>query len=442
MRIRSAALVVCGAVVLAACGGQSDAGSQGGGSAFEPTTSGPIQVGVLVTDTRAEAQRNGVSVINPYRDAAHAMIEAVNAEGGVKGRKLEVADDVIDFSAPNHDTAFEAVCQRFTKDKNVQAVIYDGTIYNESFNGCLTKAGVPLLFMGATGSPVGDAQDLTDNPGLIAVNSVSLTRRVESVMNKAIAADFLPSGSRLGVVIEKCPYSERVYEKTLKPIADKNDIALVRAEMNCSHGYSDTGPALAQLQSFALKLKSEDVDSVIFLTLYENGLVYYLARSAQEQKWTPQYLLYHAQGSADAIKLYPADQLTKMRGFGGYPDSDVTRPPAPPAKQAAVRAACLADARTAGLAIQKLTDQVTVFQTCDAVRLLQQGLENSGGLGGTEKLVAGVEKLGTSFVSALALGGATKFGPGRHDGLELTAPATFDPASKTFSYAGDPSPIK
>ena len=271
---------------------------------------------MLVTDTRAETERNGVGVVSPYQEAVHGMIDAINSDGGVEDRELEVVDEVIDFSAPNHDSAFEAVCQQFTQDNNVQAVVYDGLIYNESFNGCLTKAGVPLLFMGQTGSPVGDQQSLEDNPGLIAVNSVSMTRRVESIMNKAIAAGLLPSGSKIGVVMEDCPYNERAYEETLKPIADENGIELVKADINCSHGYADTGPALAQVQSFALKLKSEGVDSVMFLTLFENGLIYYFAQSANEQKWTPQYLLFRPQGSRrgdGALPAGAADQHARFR---------------------------------------------------------------------------------------------------------------------------------
>ncbi|MEU7003589.1 ABC transporter substrate-binding protein [Nonomuraea sp. NPDC046570] len=444
MRIRMIVLAVCGAVVLAACGGGSSGkDSKVGGSDFKPTTSGPIEIGMLITDTRAESARNGVGIVSPHRDAAHAMFDKINAGGGIKGRKIKVVDEAIDFSAPNHDTAFEAICQRFTKDNNVQAVVYDGTIYNGSFNSCLTKAGVPILYMGgSTGSAVGDSDDLKKHPGLIAVNSVSLDRRVESIMNKAIAADHLRSGSKIGVVIEDCPYNERAYDKTLKPIADKGGIALVKAEVKCAHGYADNGPNLALIQSLALKFKSQDVDSVMFLTLYENGVLYYFAQGAHTQKWSPQYLLFHSQGGANAMTVYSADQLTNMRGFGGMPDIDVTEPPAPSAEQAKVREACLADARTAGLAVQKIAVQITVFQACDAVRLLQQGLINSGGLGGTEKLVPGIEKIGTDYISALTLGGATKFGPDRHDGMELTAVSSFDKGCKCFKYTTPAGPIE
>ncbi|MGW0810652.1 ABC transporter substrate-binding protein [Nonomuraea sp. NPDC002799] len=440
-------LAVCGAVALAACGGGSggsDSGKdpQAGGSAFKLTTSGPIEIGLLITDTRAETARNGVGIVNPYRDSAHAMFAKINASGGIKGREIKVVDEAIDFSAPNHDTAFEAICQRFTKDNNVQAVVYDGTIYNGSFNGCLSKAGVPILYMGTTGSAVGDSDDLKKNPGLIAVNSVSLDRRVKSIMTKAIAAGSLRSGSKIGVFIEDCPYNERAYDNTLKPIADKIGITLVKAGVKCAHGYADNGPTLALVQSLALKFKSQDVDSVMFLTLYENGLVYYFAQGAHAQKWSPQYLLFHSQGGAQTMKIYSADQLTNMLGFGGMPDIDVTEAPAPSAEQAKVRESCLADARAAGLAVQKITDQLTVFQACDAVRLLQQGLTNSGGLGGTEKLVPGIEKIGTGFISALTLDGATKFGPDRHDGMELTAVSGFDAGCKCFKYTAPAGPIE
>ncbi|WP_207926150.1 ABC transporter substrate-binding protein [Actinocrispum wychmicini] len=440
MRTRMTVLAVCGAVVLAACGGGGK-DAKAGGSGFKPTTDGPIEIGMLVTDTRAEVARNGVGTVSPYRDEAHAMVDKVNAGGGVKGRQIKVVDDVIDFSAPNHDTAFEAVCQRFTKDNNVQAVVYDGVIYNDSFNSCLTKAGVPLLYMGQTGSTVGDAKAFKDNPGLIAVNAVSVTRRVETIMNKAIAAKYLPRGSKIGVLVEDCPYNERAYNETLKPIADRGGIELVKGEVKCAHGYADNGPTLALIQSFALKFKSQNVDSVMLLTLYENGIIYYFAQGAHAQNWSPQYLLFHPQASSAQMAIIPPEQLTNMRGFGGFPIMDVTEPPAPSAAQAAVRDTCMADARAAGLSVQKIIDEITVYQTCDAVRLLQQGLTNSGGLGGTEKLVAGIEQIGTGFVSALTVDGATKFGPGRHDGMELTAVSSFDSGCKCFKYTTPAGPI-
>ena len=442
MRLRRTILAVSCAVVLAACGVQSNGGSgngnSGGGGGTKAT--GPIQVGVLITDTATEAKRNGVSIVSPFRDAAHALIAAANAAGGIDGRKIEVVDDAIEFTSPNHDTAFQAICQKFTQDKHVQAVLYDGIIYNESFNTCLTNAKVPILYMSGTGSsPVGDDTDLKNNPGVFVVDGVSLDRRIKSIMNKALVSNYLPSGSKIGVVMEDCPYDQRAYDNTLKPIADQHNVTLVKGGVKCAHGYADNAPSLAQIQNFALKFKSEGVGSVMFLTTYENGLVYYLAQGAHTQHWTPQYLLFHQQGNPDVMKIYPPEQLTKMRGFGGIPLSELTSPPAAPAAQAAVQQKCLADARANGQAAQKLTDQITIYQVCDVVRLLLQGLTNSGGQGGTAALVPAIEKIGTSFVSALDLNGATQFGPGRHDGMELTATSAYDSGCKCFEYTGGPA---
>lgn len=442
MRLRLTILAVSSAVVLAACGVQSngDSGGKNGGGSSGAKASGPIQVGVLITDTAAEARRNGVSIVSPVRDTAHALIASVNAAGGIHGRKIEVVDDAIEFTDPNFDTAFQAICQKFTQDKHVQAVLYDGIVYNNSFNTCLTNAKVPILYMPGTGaSPVGDDIDLKNNPGVFVVDGVSMDRRIKSIMNKALVSNYLPAGSKIGVVMEDCPYDQRVYDNTLKPIADQHNITLVKGGVKCAHGYADNAPSLAQIQNFALKFKSEGVGSVMFLTTYENGLVYYLAQGAHTQHWTPQYLLFRQQGMADTMKIYPPEQLTKMRGFGGIPLSDLTSPPAPPAAQTAVQQKCLADARANGQAAQKLTDQITVYQVCDVVRLLQQALMNSGGQGGTDALVPAIEKLGTSFVSALDLNGATQFGPGRHDGMELTATSAYDSACKCFSYTGGPA---
>jgi hypothetical protein len=437
MRLRRTILAVSGLAVLAACSAQSNGGSDNSGGTGGPTSTGPIQVGVLITDTATEAKRNGVSIVSPFRDAAHALIAAVNARGGMAGRKVQEVDDAIEFTAPNHDTAFQAICQKFTKDKHVQAVLYDGIIYNESFNTCLTNAKVPIVYMSGTGaSPVGDDIDLKNNPGLFVVDGVSMDRRVKSIMTKALVSNYLPPGSKIGVVMEDCAYDQRVYDNTLKPIADKNHLTLVKGGVKCAHGYADNAPSLAQIQNFALKFKSEGVGSVMFVTTYENGLVYYLAQGAHTQNWTPQYLLFRQQGNPGTMKIYPPEQLTKMRGFGGIPLSELTSPAAAPPAQAAVQQKCLADARANGVAAQLLTDQITVYQVCDVVRLLQQGLVNSGGKGGTDALVPAIEKIGSSFISALDLNGVTQFGPGRHDGMELTGTSAYGAGCKCFEYTG------
>lgn len=427
----------------------SEAGVVGGGPA--PRAVGgsaprsPLEIGLLIVDTAGYTRATGVGVSQSsfYKASVHAFVDDLNATGGVAGRKLALVDATIEVTAPDLGSQFQAACVRFTQDHHVGAVVYDGVLYYQSFNACLTRAQVPLLFMGmAGGSAIGDTTDLAANPGMIGVDSVSIDRALESVLTKSLAAGFLRRGSALGVFVEDCPYNLRAYQRTLAPLAARAALSIVRVDTGCAQAASDQGQVVSSLQGAALKFRTAGVDTVLFVTAFENGYLYYFAEGAESQGYAPQYLLFRQQGSPDAMGQYPKDQLLRMRGFGGMPLSDLTRPPAPPPAQAAVRATCLSTAKRHGIAPSSDDLQRQWFFTaCDAVSLLRRALVLSGGQGGTQRLVAAVEQLGSQFVSALDLSGTTRFGPGRHDGMELTAVSVYQPSCGCFTYVSRPSPI-
>src|SRR5439155_1527067 len=106
--------------------------------------------------------------------------------------------------------------------------------------------------------------DLKNNPGMIAVDSVSTDRKIRSILNKAIAAGFLHSGSKLGVYVEDCPYDERAYDRNLTPIVTQHHITVFREDTSCFNGYSDEGEQQSTLDAAVLKFRSEGVDTVMF----------------------------------------------------------------------------------------------------------------------------------------------------------------------------------
>lgn len=399
------------------------------------TTKQPIQIGVLITDTDSFKKTSGVgaSFTTLTRDSVHAYIKAINAAGGVAGRKLTVVDATFNYTAANYDNEFQAVCEKFTKDNHVGAVIYDAIAYNQNFNTCLTQAGVPAFYMGQAGTQVGDSTEFANHPGLITAGSVSIDRRLQSILNRAIAGGFLRSGSKLGVIVETCPYNVRAYDRTLVPILARNKITVVRQDVDCGQGSADHGTGIGAVQSAVLRYKGEGVDSVMFDTLYENGVVYYFAQAAQAQDYTPQYLLFHQQGCPECMAAFPREQLVKMRGFGGSPLWDVTHPPPPPVAQAAARRNCLETVKSQGVTGSGI-EQYFIFDSCDAVALLHRALTLSGGQAGTRHLVPAVDRLGTDYVSTMTLNGATRFGPGRHDGMELTAVSVYQTKCECFAY--------
>ena len=424
------------------------AGPSGGSQVVTPgvTSKQPMQIGVLITDTDSFKKATGVgeSYSSLTRAALHAYIKDINAAGGVAGRKLTVVDFTFQYAAASYDNEFSAACQTFTKDNHVGAVIYDGIVYNQNFNTCLTKAGVPVFYMGQAGTSVGDSTDFANHPGMFTAGSMTVDRRLLSILNKAIAGGFLRSGNRLGVFVETCPYNLRAFDRIITPITRRNKIAVSRVDVDCGSGASDQGTGSAAAQSAVLRFQSAGVDSVMFDSNFENGLVYFFAAQADAQQYKPQYLLFHNQGCPACVAGWSnmREQLEKMRGFGGLPIWDVTFPPAPPPAQAAARRTCLASAKRQGVNVAGPDKQAILFDSCDAVGLLRRALTLSGGLGGTRSITSAIERVGADFVSTMTLNGATRFGPGRHDGMELTAVSVWKDKCACIAYSSPARPVQ
>jgi hypothetical protein len=400
----------------------------------------PLKIGVLVTDTDTYQRAAGVGVSQTAleRDGLHALINGINAAGGVAGRKLVAVDATFNFLASSFDSEFQAACDTFTVDNHVGAVIYDDVTYSQLFNDCLEKAGVPQFNMGQTGSSVGDITDLQNHPGLISVDTVTLDRRIRSILEGSLRFGYLHAGSKLGVVVEACPYAERAYDRTFLPIVKKAKITVLREDVNCGTGSGDEGTGIAAVQSDVLRWRSEGVDSIMLVTLYEKGTKYYIVQAAEAQHWTPNYLMFHQEAEPGVMAAYPADQLNNMYGFGGLPLEEVTHPPAPAPAQARVRRACLALLRSHGIDTVQVYNQWTDYMMCDAVWLLQRALTISGGLGGTAHLVPAAERIGDGFISAMTFDGVTRLGPGHHDGMVTTAVSVWSDACACFVYKTRP----
>jgi hypothetical protein len=411
------------------------------------STREPIQIGVLVTDTDSfkAASGTGDSFTTYTRDTLSAFIKAVNADGGIAGRKLTVVQATFNYTAASYDTEFEAACQTFTRDHHVAAVIYDGVTYNASFHTCLTRAGVPVFVMAQGSTQIGDSVDLASYPGLVTAGSVSIDRRLGAIMTGSLERGFLRPGNTLGVIVETCPYHVRAYDRVLKPMADRNRISVLRTDVDCGAGGADHATGINAVAAAVLRYRTEGIDGMLFVTNYESGTWYYFATAAEKQGWRPQYLLWHNQGSAAYLAAGRdaglSAQQVKARGFGSSPLSEVTHPPAPPPAQAAVRTACLATAKRQSVPVSNELQRDAVLDICDVVSLLRRALTLSGGVGGTRAIAGAVDRLGTQFVSAVTLNGATRFAPGRHDGPALGAVSVWNARCECIAYVTAPKPI-
>jgi hypothetical protein len=321
-------------------------------------------------------------------------------------------------------------------------VIYDGVTYNPVWNTCMTKAGVPWFLMHQVGTAVGDSTDMASFPGMITAGSVNMDRRINAIVGQSLQHGFLHAGSKLGVMIETCPYATRAYDRTLVPLAARSKVTLSRVAIDCGAGSGDHATGINAIGSAVLRFQTEGVDSVMFVTNYENGAIFFFLAAAEAQGYRPQYLVWANQGAPAYLDYYRGKglgaQLEKMRGFGNSPLYEVTYPPAPPAAQAAARNTCRAILKRQQVALPDKTADGVALDGCDAVNLLLTSMHLSDGRGGTSAVTNAVNRLGTSFVSTMVLNGATRFGPGLHDGAALGQVSAYGTKCQCMAFIAAP----
>jgi len=186
-------------------------------------------------------------------------------------------------------------------------------------------------------------------------------------------------------------------------------------------------------------MHSNNVTRVMFMQQGENGGLSFFSNYAESQHWYPTYLV-----SSNSLLMstksqseMQKDQMVNVRGVGWYPTVDVDKP-----TTTALMRACVQDSiQGGGQTPTSLNDLLTMYAACNAVALGDAALRASGGVGQLPALRQAVERLGTSFVSVTSLGGATQFGPGRHDGAGAVAPYLYHAQCDCFEYVGQPQPV-
>jgi len=135
--------------------------------------------GISVGDTKADAQ---------------AIVDDINAHGGIAGRKIEPVFQPVDStSAQTQDTQFAAACDHFTHDERVFAVVGTGPA---SYQSCLAKAGIAQL---DESLPSLADSDFAQNPALVELGYPKLSRIAKAQLD-ALAHQkyFSPWNARTG----------------------------------------------------------------------------------------------------------------------------------------------------------------------------------------------------------------------------------------------------
>lgn len=418
-------------------GGSGTTGSAGG----KPVLAGPgvsdteIKLGIPYCSdcgaANAAIGAGGEDYGDPRR-YYQAVLDDVNARGGVLGRKLVPVFHEISASQ-NIDTSSQAMCETFTKDNKVLIIFMRGEIIYE----CAKKAGALVGGSGGSG-PVFDRY-----PNMFAPATIRLERLGAVTVKAMVKAGWhkpepkWPTG-RIGLITwDNSDYRYAMKEGWLKALAEsglkETDVRYVAVPQSDK----SLADASAAISSAVLAFREQGIDHVfisdgpagIFTGV---GLTLMFLQNAESQRYYPRYG-FNSNNSPGWSNL-PASQQSGMLAVDSY---DTERANDEGIALNSERERCWALIKKRGL---KATDgqptALAALNACETGWFIEALLERAAGATSLAQLIAAGESLGTSYRSPFTYG--TRLAKGQHDGTALFRNSRFDDACACMKYSSKP----
>lgn len=409
-------------------GALAQAPAPGTGTVVKAKPTGPIEIGFIA----GKCSNCGAALGPKYSAGSYsdqqfeqAAVDGLNARGGIGGRKIRAVFAEVDTASADWSTDYQAACAKFTEDNHVVAVLGYSFAYMDNFAACLAKFGVVWINGGYAG---GDSEVFRKQRNYFTHIVPTLNAALEISVSSAVADGWVTPESKLGILQTNCPTDTRAFNNTLKPYLAANQLNLVNnTVINCVSGARDQGNAVAGIQSAVLKMKRDGVDNVIITAI---PLILF-AENAESQGYRPQYLAFL--GGAAYEPFLPVEQLKKIHAAGWLPTLDLNATQQPPLSPA--QRTCK-DLLGRGGVDPPPAQYTAAFIACDGVLLYARAVQASGGDASPRAVIAALEGLGSSYQSAMTLGGVTTLGPGRHDAPRGFRSNTYQSSCACFQYVG------
>ena len=391
----------------------------------------PIEIGVLgVGDASAFVSSFGFSSSSgpTGQQMVRALVSWFDAHGGIAGKQIKLVEYDADPSATSYETEMSAACATFTQDHHV-AVVMSNTGYqmSDNYETCLTKAGVPDLNNGVGGL---DDATLARHPQLFLTSASSVDASLTAELRGLTANGFLTSKSRIGVLVEGCPFDVAAYDRTLAPLAKRLGLDVQRRDFDCVLGAGTMPQAIGQISAAVLPFAAAGVDRVLFVSNYQGAGAVFFEKQAASQGYKPWYGLTSYSGAGPSAAEIGEDAQKRIKGVGWSPDLDNGQRPA----ATGARRRCWTVMASAHLTLSG-TSFITADQLCGAFFALEAALQRTQGHADARSLVAGLE---TTSASPVVLGGSLALTSLRHDAGSLFAPFGHSVACGCFIYTGKP----
>ena len=348
-----------------------------------------------------------------------AIVADTNAHGGIAGRRIVPQYFNLDSNS-NNDGQMQQICQQFTVDSKVFAVL-GGVAVNDILRRCLQDKGVVLLEDGAS---ITDQQTFSTYPTYFEVSMLNLTHASELKVENLVKRGFITQASKIGVLTFDDLGYQRAYQRGLKPALARHGFSVTAdAAIPLAITTDQVGNESAAVSSAVLKFNQAHVDRVLFIESTGDIALLFMA-AAESQLYRPRYGLDSHDGGAALPQNVPPAQLAGAIGIGWIPVTDVLadQDPGNPAKLR-----CLNAFRAQRQTFTRTTEPAAVF-FCDETWFLATVASRALATGGlsAQSFRVSADGLGTSYSSPSGFG--TRYDGDKHDGA-----ATF----REFAFFAD-----
>jgi hypothetical protein len=440
--------------VAAVSGGPADSGAQSSGadgwpasgatgaSGADPavvpgTTATTIKVGfpyLAQEDANTFTSAVGASgiAVGDTRAQFNALVEEVNSNGGILGRKVVPVFFKLD-SAQTSESQQQSQCEHFTRDNRVFAVMMG---LGRTLRACLNKAGVPNI--SGRLSVAGDSE-FREAPLYVEPSAIGLDGIGRSYPQQLSEAGFLKKSTtetevKLGVIYFQEPAFANAYKNHLKPGFAKVGVPVTADAAVPNDNLAALNSAV---QSAVLRFNSEGINRVTFLD-YDAFTVGFFMVSAEQQGYRPTYAINSQNAPANLAAQKDAVSENQLRGtylIGWRPTYDVSSDDklVPPGQKK-----CLDAVRSRNVAIPSRNGQGSVTSFCDSLFFLKAALERAGNVSASAFL-AGTNALGSSYVPAATY--RTTVGQDKHDGASSVRQGHYVDECACFRYMSGLLPL-
>lgn len=397
------------------------------GQTYRGATAQAVTVGVMASQTINAAYEalgaSGASFPDPV-EQIEPIVKWINDNGGVAGRKLQVAWHFRDdLSQDTDDTKMQQACTDFTQDKKVFLVT---SIYQaHGMAPCLRDNDIPLIESGAGpaqfGTPTFDSLDgyyTTPNQISVARYSVALVQ--------ALHTRRFFTGAKTGLIYMGFPYAKSAVEKAMKPELKKLGVTLLdEQELRPIERASDFAGTQAEVSNAVLRFKQKGINRIISLEDQATTIM----TSAEQQDYYPRYGLGTLSlfGAADSNP--ESMKNSTLVGFNVQLDVLPRYRGASPAPERTCRKIYL-DSK------QAPDDELAwglMEWHCEGFFFIKHALDRMTTLS-SKGLIASIESLGTRYPTFTTYG--MRMAAGRYDGVAMARPLRFLPDCTCIKYAG------